>query len=276
MASTLINTIAQIPSNPDPGDIIRFGAVITTGIPNTIKKADGATTENRIGIGNEYRWYGTNWLKIGGDSIETIPLKDATILDSSEFENMIMAAVHNNKNSGRLRKFGSSILHRALQSANALGFHFETIYNETVPNNIKGRTPSIPEGNINLDYKSGSSGPRYSFDDYIFLVFFAIRETRGNYNPPRLGVVNTTPIVWGGYALGHDNGAIIVPTHHFKQSENDANKRAKITRGGSHTFLQYISNSVFNVDYTPASSGSIDQTVLIHKIDGIRFGLETP
>ena len=160
MAVTLINSISSIPGSPTAGDIVRFSAAITAGIPSTVKKANGTTRETAIVVGSEYRYIGTNWLKIGGDEIVTTPLKDATVLASSEFEDMIMGAVHNDQNSGRLRQFGASLLHQALQAANPLELTIETdvIFAQDI----------ATAGTYNLSIESGST--RYSFVDYQLLV----------------------------------------------------------------------------------------------------------
>ena len=161
MAIDLINAISAIPSSPDEGDIIRFSTSITSGIPNIVKKANGTTRETSIIVGGEYRYIGTNWLKIGGDEIQTTPLKDATVLVESEFENMIMGAVHNSQNSGRLRQLGASILHQALQAANPLSLQFE--------NDIIFENDINSSGTYNLDIRTGSTP--YTFTDYQSLVF---------------------------------------------------------------------------------------------------------
>ena len=126
MAATLINAVADIPASPTAGDIIRFGTQITSGIPSSVKKANGTTTETLITVGSEYRYISTNWMRIGGDVIITTPLKDADLLDSGEFADAILGAVHNDLSSGELRQFGLSLFHQALQSVNPLEVSLET------------------------------------------------------------------------------------------------------------------------------------------------------
>ena len=58
-----VASISNIPASPTVGDIIHFTTTITAGIPSTIKDKDGTTTVALIGIGDEHRWDGTNWLR---------------------------------------------------------------------------------------------------------------------------------------------------------------------------------------------------------------------
>ena len=163
MATYLINAIASIPSNPQDDDVIRFGTPITTGIPTTIKKANGTTTEDAIGVGYEYRYFASQsaWLKIGGDAIVTTPLRDTPVLATGEFAGALLGAVHNDKASGRLRKLGLGILQQALQAVNPIkvSIQKDTVWTGNPPGNIWV--------NKDLNIKSGTT--RYNFDDYIFM-----------------------------------------------------------------------------------------------------------
>ena len=173
MAVHLINAISAIPASPAAGDIIRFSAAITTGIPSTLKKVDGTTTETAIAVGSEYRYYGTNWLKIGSD-VSATPLKDVSVLASTEFSTAILAAVHNETASGRIRKFGMSILHKALQAVNPLQFSIEdvTLYNRTAITDLPQSSNTVP---ISLDIRTGVT--RHNFDDGYFAFTFLGRRT---------------------------------------------------------------------------------------------------
>ena len=180
MAVHLINSIASIPASPAAGDIIRFSAAITTGIPSTLKKIDGTTTETAIAVGSEYRYYGTNWLKIGSD-VSATPLKDVSVLASTEFSSAILAAVHNETASGRIRKFGMSILHKALQAVNPLGLVFEHVplYNKTAEADLPRASKTTP---VDLDIKTGVT--RHSFaDGYFAFTFFTNRGTYTDRDP---------------------------------------------------------------------------------------------
>ena len=183
MAATLVNAVADIPASPTAGDIVRFGTAITTGIPSNVKKANGTTTETLITVGSEYRYIGTNWMRIGGDVIETTPLKDATVLGSSEFADAILGAVHNDLVSGKLRQFGVSILHQALQDVNPIEVGLETtaIFERTY-----GSELYIPHSNenvltINLDIETGTT--RHSFaDGYFGYLFILVNSQTNNTN----------------------------------------------------------------------------------------------
>ena len=181
MAATLVNAVADIPASPTAGDIVRFGTAITSGIPSNVKKANGTTTETLITVGSEYRYIGTNWMRIGGDVIETTPLKDATVLASSEFADAILGAVHNDLVSGKLRQFGMSLLHQALQDVNPIQVSLETTaiferdYGSEV--DIPNRTESY--GTINLDIESGNT--RHSFaDGYFGYLFIFVNSQTDN------------------------------------------------------------------------------------------------
>ena len=184
MATYLINAIASIPSNPQDDDVIRFETPITTGIPSTIKKADGTTTEAAIGVGYEYRYFASQsaWLKIGGDPIITTPLRSATLADMSEASTMILGGVHTDTPAGRIRKFGLKVLHQLLQSVapTQLNITYDVIYK-----NDSG----VPAGNgaggtQNLDIKSGTT--RYDFSDYTFFIAFFLRGTVPSIKPSRV------------------------------------------------------------------------------------------
>ncbi len=177
MAVHLISAISAIPASPAAGDIIRFSAAITTGIPSTLKKVDGTTTETAIAVGSEYRYYGTNWLKIGSD-VSATPLKDVSVLASTEFSNAILAAVHNETASGRIRKFGMSILHKALQAVNPLQLQLETVTLYEVTSNDDIPISSITNP-IQLDIKQGIT--RHNFNDGYFA--FEIYKGRDPYSP---------------------------------------------------------------------------------------------
>lgn len=186
MAVYLINAISAIPASPAAGDIIRFSAAITTGIPTTLKKVDGTTQETAIGVGSEYRYYGPNWLKIGSD-VSATPLKDAPVLAATEFSNAILAAVHNETDSGRIRKFGFAVAHKALQAANPLGVSFEdvTLYERTASADIPVSSVTVP---VQLDIKEGVI--RHSFNDgYFAFTFFRGRSSYSLRNPS--GFVHT-------------------------------------------------------------------------------------
>lgn len=167
MAVSLINAVANIPedANSSDGDIIRFSTTITSNIPSKVKKADGTTTEDDIKAGYEYRRITSGssvlWMKIGGDPLQITPLKDVLTLASGDFENAIIGAVHNSANSGRIRKLGLSLLHRALQSVNPLELSITTeiIFAQDIAS----------AGTYNLSIKTGSE--RYKFSDYQFLIF---------------------------------------------------------------------------------------------------------
>ena len=180
MAVHLISAISAIPASPAAGDIIRFSAAITTGIPSTLKKVDGTTTETAIAVGSEYRYYGTNWLKIGSD-VSATPLKDVSVLASTEFSNAIMAAVHNETASGRIRKFGMSILHKALQAVNPLQLTFEhvTLYERTAQADLPDGSTVNP---VSLDIRTGVT--RHNFNDgYFAFSFFSHRLNYTSRNP---------------------------------------------------------------------------------------------
>ena len=73
---------------------------------------------------------------------------------------MIMGAVHNELNSGRLRKFGSSILHQALQEANPL----KITYEETdIFSRDFGSQLSIARSDITIDLDIKTGQTRHSF-----------------------------------------------------------------------------------------------------------------
>ena len=238
MAVTLINSISSIPGSPTAGDIIRFSVVITSGIPSTVKKANGTTRETTIAVGSEYRYIGTNWLKIGGDEIVTTPLKDATVLASSEFGNMIMAAVHNSQNAGRLRQFGASLLHQALQEANPLEGSTERIilFNE-----------STNAGNNNLGIRTGVI--RHSFnDDYFAIAFIGTQSNFPNDSFPLLYI----PIeIW--------------------DDTNSGQRLQYFTRGTSvgTAYIYKVSNTSFNIN-APVPA---DLKIYGYKLS---FALETP
>ena len=182
MAVHLINSIASIPASPAAGDIIRFSAAITTGIPSTLKKVDGTTTETAIAVGSEYRYYGGPqlWLKIGSD-VSATPLKDVSVLASTEFSSAILAAVHNETASGRIRKFGMSILHKALQAVNPLQLTFEhvTLYNKTAHADLPTASKTVP---VQLDIRTGVT--RHSFEDgYFAFTFFMTRAAYSDRTP---------------------------------------------------------------------------------------------
>ena len=180
MAVHLISSIAQIPASPAAGDIIRFSAAITTGIPSTLKKIDGTTQETAIGVGSEYRYFSPNWLKIGSD-VSATPLKDAPVLAATEFSNAILAAVHNETASGRIRKFGIAILHKALQAVNPLQLEFEDVvlYERTADADIPESSATLP---IDLDIKTGVT--RHNFNDgYYAFTFFRGRNSYATRNP---------------------------------------------------------------------------------------------
>ena len=180
MAATLVNAVADIPASPTAGDIVRFGTAISTGIPSNVKKANGTTTETLITVGSEYRYIGTNWMRIGGDVIDTTPLKDASVLDSGEFADMVMGAIHNDLASGELRQFGASLLHQALQDVNPIEVSLETT---AIFERDYGSEINIPNvsGNpviINLDIDSGSI--RHSFADGYFGYRFIFTNSQTN------------------------------------------------------------------------------------------------
>ena len=179
MAVTLINSISSIPGSPTAGDIVRFSAAITAGIPSTVKKANGTTRETAIVVGSEYRYIGTNWLKIGGDEIVTTPLKDATVLASSEFEDMIMGAVHNSQNSGRLRQFGASLLHQALQVANPLGLTIEDIdiFSRDYGSELWIPNAPVLGTAIDLDIKEGTTRHSFADDYFAYSIVFTNQQT---------------------------------------------------------------------------------------------------
>ena len=208
MAVSLINSIANIPMSPDDGDIIRFSVAITSGIPNTVKKANGTTTETAIVVGAEYRYIGANWLKIGGDEIETTPLRNATTLDvSSEAADAILGAVHNAQASGRLRQFGFAVAHQALQAANPLSIGRVTLYDGN---------PS--SGTNNLDIRTGST--RHNFtDDYFLIELLAeYSNQRNNHNAQKLigaetwNASSSTDQIEAVYATGPLMKALMLPS----------------------------------------------------------------
>ena len=180
MAATLVNAVADIPASPTAGDIVRFGTAISTGIPSNVKKANGTTTETSITVGSEYRYIGTNWMRIGGDVIETTPLKDASVLDSGEFASMILGAVHNDLDSGELRQFGTSLLHQALQSANPIQVGLET----TIMFERNYGSEVALSGTINLDIESGTI--RHSFNGGYFGYLFIVTEHQAASTAKRL------------------------------------------------------------------------------------------
>ena len=175
MATYLINAIASIPSNPQDDDVIRFGTPITTGIPSTIKKADGTTTEDAIVVGYEYRYFSSQsaWLKIGGDPIITTPLRDAPVLATSEFLSAILGAVHTNNPDGRLRKLGFALAHQALQEVNPLEISSEEVV-------LYAKQSTSITANTSLDIKTGIT--RHLFDDgYTFIAAFLGSSATKNF-----------------------------------------------------------------------------------------------
>ena len=227
MATTLINAISDIPASPTAGDIIRFGTAITSGIPNKVKKANGTTRETIIIVGSEYRYIGTNWMKIGGDEIETTPLKDITTLAESEFETMIMGAVHNAQNSGRLRKFGLSLLHQALLEVNPLSFELEreTLYDNTIT--VDGTYIFDNSRNIN---------------DYLFLEFETLN-----------GVVGGASTVY----------YIITTKNKWKRTSSTSFLRIHENTGATTSELYYVSDTSFYID--KSTSGNPDLKIYGYK-----------
>ena len=179
MAVTLINAVADIPASPTAGDIIRFGTAITSGIPSSVKKANGTTTETAILVGSEYRYIGTNWLRIGGDPIQSSPLKDASTLADGEFETAILGAVSNGLNSGRIRKFGFEKAQQALQAENPIQIDIEgtEILQRAYGSEIEGSSLS-PGSTVNLDIREGTT--RHSFADGYFGYLFIFVNHRTN------------------------------------------------------------------------------------------------
>ena len=87
----------------------------------------------------------------------TNPLKDQPILDvASEAGTAILGAVHNDTETGRLRKLGMAILHQALQAANPLELN---LVKDTLVENVDGSSRS--NFIVNLD-------DNFSFDNYLF------------------------------------------------------------------------------------------------------------
>ena len=253
MASTLINAVADIPSSPTAGDIVRFGTAISTGIPSNVKKANGTTTETLITVGSEYRYIGTNWMRIGGDVIETIPLKDASILDSAEFASAIMGAVHNDLDSGKLRQFGMSLLHQALQSVNPIIVGLETT---TIFERAYGSEIFIPSGStsvtINLDIESGSI--RHSFNDGYFGYLFIITSSQTN---------NTTKRIRPAFVWQEDIDITYPPNF-------DANQGTQHAAGLRLIHIKKINNTSFKI--------AINTAEYLQKIIGYKLvvSLETP
>ncbi|MDE0398880.1 MAG: hypothetical protein OXL96_13880 [Candidatus Poribacteria bacterium] len=87
-AFTKINAVSDIPSSRMKGDVIRISTAIASNIPAILRGRDGTTTETALQVGNEYRWDGTNYVKIGdGDSIHgKIGVFDA-LPDASDYPN---------------------------------------------------------------------------------------------------------------------------------------------------------------------------------------------
>ena len=101
MAYTEIAAVSAIPINAQIEDIILFTTVITSGIPSNVKRSDGVTTETMINIGDEFRFNGTIWRRIGPDPIVTTPLRSATLADISEADTMILGGVHTDTPAGQ-------------------------------------------------------------------------------------------------------------------------------------------------------------------------------
>ena len=252
MAATLVNAVADIPASPTAGDIVRFGTAISTGIPSNVKKANGTTTEILITVGSEYRYIGTNWMRIGGDVIETIPLKDASVLASAEFASAIMGAVHNDLDSGKLRQFGMSLLHQALQSVNPITVGLETtaIFERDYGSETEIASPTT----INLDIESGIT--RHSFaDGYFGYLFIVVNQTADNINK------RIYPFI-----MFQEEIDIIYPSNYT------ANYGTEYNIGSNRVSIRKINNTSFYARRTGASSPYL-QKIIGYKLE---TSLETP
>ena len=182
MAYTEIAAVSAIPINAQIEDIILFTTVITSGIPSNVKRSDGVTTETMINIGDEFRFNGTIWRRIGPDPIVTTPLRSATLADMSEASTMILGGVHTDTPAGRIRKFGLKFLQQLLQSVapTQLNIMYDVIYK----NDSGFPAGNGPGDTQNLDIKSGTTP--YDFSDYTFFIAFFSRGTIPSVNPSRV------------------------------------------------------------------------------------------
>ena len=258
MAATLINAVADIPASPTAGDIIRFGTEITSGIPSSVKKANGTTTETLITVGSEYRYISTNWMRIGGDVIITTPLKDADVLASGEFADAILGAVHNDLVSGELRQFGFSLLHQALQSVNPLEVGLETT---TIFERDYGSEASIARTSfttINLDIESGVI--RHSFaDGYFGYLFIFTDQTTDNVSKSLGSIFLLQEVIDASY-----------PTNYH--ADYGFNYDVRFDTLATRVSIRKINNTSFKAR-APDITGFYLQKIIGYKLEA---GLQTP